>query len=255
VSRTCWFLAAALAALLGVSGSALADPGKKAPKKEESSFGLLKTPNADEARAQAETWLKETAKKTDVASQEKFRSIWSSDRALTDKVADTLALGNPEAAKLLADVRNPESPAPVEVPALFKDTKVPAFFRSNLGLAYAKALTARRVFEEALDTFAALKVEDVIDPSAFLFHKAVCEHALMLKDKADNSIDRLLVDAADAPERYRMVAALMHFDMVTWRKGSRLDRSQDGEHPAPSRPQTRREADPEDPEGSHRSPG
>jgi hypothetical protein len=40
----------------------------------------------------------------------------------------------------------------------------------------------------------------------------------MLKDRADSSIDRLLVDVAEAPERYRMVAALMHFDMVTWQE-------------------------------------
>ena len=56
----------------------------------------------------------------------------------------------------------------------------------------------------------------MVDPSAYFFHKAVCEYTLMLKDNADASIDRLLVDVTDAPERYRMVAALMHFDMVTW---------------------------------------
>src|SRR5262249_39729136 len=32
------------------------------------------------------------------------------------------------------------------------------------------------------------------------------------------SIDRLLVDVVDAPERYRMVGALMHFDMLTWQE-------------------------------------
>src|SRR5262249_24433060 len=56
------------------------------------------------------------------------------------------------------------------------------------------------------------------DPSAYYFHKAVCEHALMLKDQAELSIDRLLVDVVDAPERYRMVGALMHFDMLTWQE-------------------------------------
>src|SRR6202040_3303257 len=71
---------------------------------------------------------------------------------------------------------------------------------------------------EALETFAVVKPEDVVDPGAYFFHKAVCEHALMLKERADSSIDRLLVDVTDAPERYRMVAALMHFDMLTWQE-------------------------------------
>src|SRR5206468_1104787 len=78
--------------------------------------------------------------------------------------------------------------------------------------------TSKQVYEEALDTFAAIKPEDVADPSAYLFHKAVCEHALMLKDQADSTIDRLLVDVTDSPERYKMVAALMHFDMLTWQE-------------------------------------
>jgi len=104
------------------------------------------------------------------------------------------------------------------VPALLKDAKRPAFFRANLALAYGKALTLRKVYEEALEALSAARPEDVADPAALYFHRAVCEYELMLKDKADSSIDRLLVDVADAPERYRMVAALMHFDMLTWQE-------------------------------------
>lgn len=213
---TGWFPAVAVALLLWGSGQAGADTGKKPPKRDESSFGTLKAPSPEEARRQAETWLKETAKKSDAASLEKFQAIWAGDRPVVDKVADTLALGNADAARLLAEARDADGAAPTAVPALLKDGKMPAFLRSNLALAYGKALTGRKVYEEALESLAQVKVDDVIDPAAYLFHKAVCEHALMLKDRADASIDRLLVDAIDAPERYRMVAALMHFDMVTW---------------------------------------
>jgi len=188
------------------------------PTKEESSFGMLKAPTVEEAKKQAETWLKETAKKTDAATLAKFKTLWEADRPLIDKVSGTLVLGNVDAGKLLEEARDVDAPAPIEVPALLKDAKLPTFFRANLALAYAKALTTRRVYEEALETFQMIKVEDVCDPGAFFFHKAVCEHSLMLRDKADSSIDRLLVDVVDSPERYRMVAALMHFDMVTWQE-------------------------------------
>ena len=53
-------------------------------------------------------------------------------------------------------------------------------------------------------------------PAAYFFHRAVTEHALMMKEQADDSIDRLLIDVVDAPARYRMVGVLMHYDMVTW---------------------------------------
>jgi hypothetical protein len=216
VGFTRWLPAAVAALLLYGSGAALADAGKK-PVKEESSFGSLKSPDPVQVRNQAETWLKSVGK-TDAGSLAKFNTIWTADRPLMDKVAATLALGDGAAARLLNDGRDAGTPAPIAVPDVLKDAKKPAFYRNNLALAYARLLTGRKVYEEALETFALLKPEDVVDPSAYFFHKAVCEHALMLKDQADGSIDRLLVDVIDAPERHRMVAALMHFDMLTWQE-------------------------------------
>jgi hypothetical protein len=209
-------LPAALAALLLLGGSAaLADAGKK-PTKEDSSFGSLKSPDPTEVRRQAEAWLRSV--NADAATTAKVKDAWEADRPLIDKVTATLALGDPAAAKLLAQARDADAAAPIEVPALLKDKSKSAFYRTNLTLAYAKALTGRKVYEEALEAFAVVKPDEVVDPASYFFHKAVCEHALMLKDKADGSIDRLLVDVVDSPERYRMVAALMHFDMLTWQE-------------------------------------
>jgi hypothetical protein len=205
-----------VAALVLANGVALADDGARATKKEDSSFGSLRGIDAAEARKQAEAWLKSV--KTDAASQEKLKAIWDADRPLIDKVTATLVLGDATAARLLGEAKDADAAAPISVPALLKDKAKPAFYRTNLALAYGKALAGRKVYEEALDTLGAVKPDEVVDPAAYFFHKAVCEHALMLKDKADGSIDRLLVDVVDSPERYRMVAALMHFDMLTWQE-------------------------------------
>jgi hypothetical protein len=203
-------------ALLCGGGRALAAGKDKAPK-ELTSFGILHAPALEEARSQAGAWLKGVGK-TDETTTKAFDAIWASDRLILDKVTDTLVLGDAEAAKLLAEARDPNTAAPTKVPALIKDAKRPAFFRANLALAYAKALSSRRVYEEGLDALKTVKVEQVVDPSSFLFHKAVAEHALMMRTEADQSILRLLDDVADAPERHKMVAALMHFDMQSWKE-------------------------------------
>jgi hypothetical protein len=208
--------AAALALLLVGSSPAWADSGKKPPKREDSSFGALKTADAAEARTQALAWLKSV--KSDAATLKKFDEIWDSDRQVLDKVALTLALGDADAAKLLAEAKDADSSAPTEVPAVLKDKTKPAFFRNNLTLAYAKALTLRKVYEEAMDAFATVKAEDVVDPASLLFHRAVCEYELMLKDKADETIARLIGDVSDAPQRYLQVAVLMAYDMQTWQE-------------------------------------
>src|SRR4051812_35437926 len=118
-----WHLGLAVAlALLG--GPVFADTAKKGGK-EEATFGALKAPDAAEARKQAEDWLKSTGK-MDAA---KFKAIWDADSTLLEKVTATLVLGDADAAKLLAEARDPEAPAPVAVPAILKDPKRPAFYR------------------------------------------------------------------------------------------------------------------------------
>ena len=64
-----------------------------------------------------------------------------------------------------------------------------------------------------------MKPEQVVDPATYLFHRAVAEHGLLLKDDANRSILRMLDDAQDVPDRYKMVSILMAFDMQSWKEG------------------------------------
>jgi hypothetical protein len=199
--------------LLGSSAALAADVKEKVV-----SFGALEAVKAETARAQAEAWLKEVGK-ADPATMQRLAAVWArEDRTVLDRVADSLALGNADAARLLDEVRNPQGPAPTEVPAVLKDAKLSRYFRANLALAYGRALSNRRVHEEALETLKLFQPEQVVAPAAYLFHRAVCEHALLNKKDASRTINRLLDDsAADSPDRYKTVSALMLLDMETWK--------------------------------------
>jgi hypothetical protein len=207
---------------LGLALAVLVPAARAGEKKSDViAFGTLKAAAPEAARAQAEAWLT-TAGRSDAATKQQFAAIWdAADRTIIDRVADTLALGNSQAAQLLAEARDPAKAAPKDVPALLKDKAQPAFYRSNLALAYARALTARRVYEEALGSLREVKPEEVADPAAYFFHKAVAEHALVRKEAAAQSILRLLEDVADVPERYKAVAELMFTDMKGWKKDER----------------------------------
>src|SRR5262249_39915180 len=99
----------------------------------------------------------------------------------------------------------------------FKDARVSPFVRANLAVAYAKALSNRRIHEEGLEVLKLFKPEQVIDPASYLFHRAVSEHALLERTLATKTIARLLNDAIDSPERYKMVGTLILLDMQTWK--------------------------------------
>jgi hypothetical protein len=189
-------------------------------KKSTPAFGVLQSVAPDEAKAQALDWLKSVGK-TDDASLKAFDAIWTADRPTLDKIADTFSLGDPDVAKLMADAVNSNAAAPQEAPALVSDDKQSLFFRANFALVYARVLSARHVHEQVLETLKGFKADQTVDPASFFFTKAVSEHALIMKDQALDSIDHLLADVADTPERYRTVGALMVFDMMTWKDGGR----------------------------------
>ena len=156
------------------------------------SFGALEPVTAEAARTMAQAWLKGLGK-TDPAMQAQVEAIWrQEERPVLDRLADTFVLSDPTAAKLMADARNPAVPAPTKVPEVFKDQKQPVFYRANLALAFARALSNRHVYDEALQSLVLFRPEQVVDPSVFLFHRAVCEHALLQKIEAARTIIRLL---------------------------------------------------------------
>jgi len=201
----------ALAVLLYGGGQALGD------QKREVAFGNLEGMAASDAQAKAAAWLQATGK-ADAATLSRFEAIWKQpDRTVLDMVAETFALADPAAAKLLADARDLNVPAPVKVPDILKDKNASPFYRANLGLAYARALSNRRVHEETLDVLKTIRPEQVVDPAAYLFHRSVAEHALLSKSDATQSIVRLLDDCISSPERYKTVSALMLLDMQTWK--------------------------------------
>lgn len=213
-----WFFTLAVAVPLAGASAAPADdtaPGR-GKAKDVTSFGVIRAPSVDEARGQALTWLKGVGK-ADATTLPKFEVIWADDeRPILDRVAETLALGDAEAAKALTEARDATRAAPTAIPAALKDAKKPAFYRANLGLAFARALSNRRVHEEALEALKTVRPENVVDPAAYFFHKAVAEHTLLQKEEAGRTIIRLLDETPDAPERYKMVAMLMHVDMGAW---------------------------------------
>lgn len=209
--------AVALSALALSAAPTLAEEPANDTKKETIvSFGTLETLSPDAAKAKAAEWLKSVGK-NDADTLKKFEAIWATELPTLEKVGETLVLGDADAARLMADARDASQPAPTKIPDLFKDAKKATFLKANLAVLYAKALANRRVYEEALDALKTAKVEHVVDPGAYLFHKAVFEHAMLQREDANRTILRLLDDVVDAPERYKMVGALMHFDMMSWR--------------------------------------
>jgi len=208
-----WLLSLAVLALL--SGSTVQAQNAKKPGPV---FHALEGMSDEAAQAKAQAWFK-TAVNNDAAKMQKFQAIWKNqDATVLERLAATFEAGDPMAAGLLITARDASAPAPKEIAPIFKNAKADKFYRTNLALAYARSLSNRRIHEEALDILKTTSAEQTADPAAYLFHRAVCEHALLQKAEARTTILRLLKEAVDAPERFKTVSMLMLLDMQTWKE-------------------------------------
>jgi hypothetical protein len=208
------------AAVSGVANAADPDAKAPAPKADVSqlTFGTLRAMPSSDVKAKVGAWLQANGK----LDQIKLDGIWNGDKAILEKFLDSVAIAKPELKKVVENARDFTITPPTEVPAVLKDEK-DAFVKSNVGAMFARSLSARKVYEEALAATTDLQPEQLIEPSAFYFFKAVAEHSLAgyeKKKKVDAmlSIVRLLDDVVDAPDRYKMVATLMYFDIQNWPK-------------------------------------
>lgn len=183
---------------------------------EKSGFGVIRGPSFLQARTQALEWLKGANPNHAILKQ--AEDLWKpdTDRTLIDRVADTLALGDKDAAAFITQINDPNTAAPTEVPALLKDTNKAVFVRANLALYFARQMTQRRVHDEALAALLGTRPEQVIDPASYYFFKAVAEDKLLMKRDGLQSVERLLTSVADVPERYSVVAKLMKEEMSKW---------------------------------------
>ena len=201
-------------ALLLIGGVALGQD-KVTDKKPAATFGALDSMSAAEAQVKLTAWLKEVGK----FDQAKLNAVWTDDqRSILDRVAESLALGDPIAAKLIAEARDPHAPAPVVLPAVFKNEKTSAFFRANLAL-YLRPLADESPGLRRSPRYAqsGRRRSGRRSGRVSLLSRGVrTRHAR--KAEANKTILRLLEEAnAISPDRYKTVAALMLLDMHTWK--------------------------------------
>ena len=184
------------------------------------SFGTYAAMPADKAKESVVSGLTAMG----AFDQARFDKVWGqTNRSVQDRVVRAIVEAVPAAAAALTEAQSADGLPSATVPPVLTDAKLDPFVRANLAAAYAETLARRRVYEESLAAVATVEPERLVNPSAFFFYKAVAEHGLGVvkpehRSAAHASINRLLDDVLDPPDRYRMVATLMYFDIQGWSK-------------------------------------
>jgi hypothetical protein len=138
------------------------------------------------------------------------------DGEVLDAAIETVSAGDPRAEAILA-----ARAAGIEPDlAWLAEPSTPALVRDVVRLWWGRELVRQDRFDEALPLLADLDVAASVDPAAVLFHRAACQHWLLVGDAALDSLDRLLEREAEIPVRYARVARLLRADMAALEQDS-----------------------------------
>lgn len=129
-----------------------------------------------------------------------------------EAVIAAFALADSETHQIVEAIAAVNESSSVETSA-FQSRHDELFYINNLRLLYARALSGWNRYDEALEVYAEIDPQHVVDPAGALFHRAVCETALLQKEAALTSLDRLLHETEQTPARYVTLAELMQADL------------------------------------------
>ena len=186
---------------------------------------LYAPPAADAVRTQALAWVAKQGVK-DEAVLKQAAKLWvdvednPSPRSLFDKVIATFSTVDPASRKLVEACGLIDAPLLAPSSAFLEGTADDAFHRNNLCLFYARYLTRRKMFDQALEQFADIDVTRVVDPASCLFFRAVCEHQLLMKKDGLATLKSLLKNTESVLTRYVTLGTLMQADLQSFKEKS-----------------------------------
>ncbi len=173
-------------------------------------------PTVEAIRQRAVEWAGQRAEAAaEPEAAARVAAIWErlgrsdSPGDVIDAAIDSVAAVDPRAAA----VRDQSEPPPATAVAWLDSRSASDFGRQAVRLWLGRELVRHDRFDEALPVLADLDVADSIDPATLLFLRGCCQHWLLEREAAVESLDRLLEREDQIPARYSRLARLLRADI------------------------------------------
>jgi hypothetical protein len=184
-------------------------------------------PDGNKLRVQFEPWIESSLTGESQREVRDEASLLSSLRGieLHEALLEIASRCDANLAKFLEALRSqwtPETLAGLEaqLSSIIANGALPAWIKPELHLAYARALIQHQFIDEAAQHLTPLALETTSDPASLLFHLAVCQHHLLLKQPCEESLRKLLERESEIPSRYAITARLMLADIEPLKEDS-----------------------------------
>jgi len=142
---------------------------------------------------------------------------------LLDAVMATLAAADSRIELLLTGLdstRSERNTSATVSAATWIESELPGWIQSNIHLAIARALANEQLYDESLEQIELADISEVVDPSTWLFYKAICHHHLLQRDDCMATVTKLLEHESELVSRYAITAKLMKTDIEPMKEDS-----------------------------------
>jgi hypothetical protein len=172
----------------------------------------------DDVRTQLVRWLTQHGFNNEKTASQ-IAAAWSAGggavagRDSFDRLIKSFCIADPETRRFV------EASSPAQSMRAFPSAEVlnhdesDEFYTLNLRLFYARALTQRLMYDEALTVFSRIDPARVVDPATCLFYQAVCQQQLLKKAEGLETLSKLLHRTEGVAESYTRVATLMQDEL------------------------------------------
>jgi len=97
---------------------------------------------------------------------------------------------------------------------------IPNWIKSDVQLMACRVMVQNSLYDEALQRLKLIAIDQVSDPSTYLFYTAICQHHLLSRDECLENLSRLLEREMELPTRYAITARLMEADIQPLKEDS-----------------------------------
>ncbi|NNJ24531.1 hypothetical protein [Alienimonas chondri] len=191
------------------------------PDVSEAPFETFTPPSIGEVREAVSAYLDRRAevRQEPLPNREDLLASWDGMTEETppaerlDLLAVTLRAADPAIEDLLAAL-DPLGRPPEERPDVdFAVDSSDPFARDHLRLIVGRTLVRLGMYDEALGELEGLAPAELIDPATALYCRAVCEHQLLMRGEALQTLATLLDRTARVPESVTALAGLMQAEL------------------------------------------
>ncbi|MHB8900536.1 MAG: hypothetical protein ACYC6Y_17425 [Thermoguttaceae bacterium] len=175
-----------------------------------------KRPLWSELRAQVTSWLESTGADSEMRASVVRRWPEAEPPQVTDRLVylvESFALVDSRVADMIRGLTAEGAPRTPPAADWLDDEKTPRFVSNNCRLYLGRWAAQQQLYDEASERLDGLDTDGVADPAALLFYQAVVRQRLLQKERALESLARLMQNPDEVPRRYVAVAELMRPDL------------------------------------------